>query len=392
MSDKEFLISRRSALKGMTAGIAGVSIGVSASVSSPGLVARDPDTTRSDLKRPVVINGKRMLTIDIHAHCQVDAIWPLVKDVLADEFEGENPFRRGPLYEMSDIPARLREMDAMGIDVQVLSLNTTQILTWAGRELAEESVAIQNQALTDMVKSYPDRFVAVGTVALQFPELAAAQLEHAVKKLGHKGVMIRASVNGEELSHPKFHPFWAKAEELGVMVFIHPDGFSEGEERFKGNGRLTNIIGYPLETTVALSHLIFEGTLDRFPGLKILASHGGGFLPSYIGRSDHCHNSNDRGCRGAEQKLPSEYIKQIYCDTLVYRTANLEHLIREVGPGQVVMGSDFPFGMVNKNAVAHVLSAQGLTDAEIAAILGGTAARLLNIDAAEYLRRNTARG
>jgi aminocarboxymuconate-semialdehyde decarboxylase len=194
--------------------------------------------------------------------------------------------------------------------------------------------------------------------------------------------MTTCSIDGVELADPRFNPFWAKAEELDVIVFLHPRGFVEGEERLAGRGRLGNIIGNPLETTVALSHLIFEGTLDRYPGVKIVAAHGGGFLPSYIGRSDHCHNSDDRGCRGEEQKKPSEYLQQIYFDSLVYRTRNLEHLINEAGVSQIVLGTDYPYGMENRNVIAHLLSVPGLSDEDREAILGGTLAGLLKLDAA----------
>ena len=134
----------------------------------------------------------------------------------------------------------------------------------------------------------PDRFVAFATVALQHPDLAVEQVEEGIKKYGLRGVSTGGSVNGMELADPKLHPFWAKVEQLGVLVFIHPQGTDELEEsgRLNGNGVLTNTIGNPLETTIALSHLIFDGTLDRFPGLKICAAHGGGYLPSYAARSD----------------------------------------------------------------------------------------------------------
>ena len=134
----------------------------------------------------------------------------------------------------------------------------------------------------------PERFVAFATAALQYPDLAAEQVEQAVKTLGFRGIGVAGSVASEDLAHPKFHPFWAKCEELGVLVFLHPLGTRELEPsgRLAGSGLLTNTIGNPLETTIALSHLIFEGTLDRFPGLKICAAHGGGFLPSYANRSD----------------------------------------------------------------------------------------------------------
>jgi aminocarboxymuconate-semialdehyde decarboxylase len=238
---------------------------------------------------------------------------------------------------------------------------------------------VQNEKLAEVCAAHPDRFVPIGAVALQHPDLAASQLEYAVKELGHRGVMTTGSIDGVELADPELHPFWAMAEKLDVVVFIHPDGFAEGESRFKGNGRLGNIIGNPLETTVALSHLIFEGTLDRYPGLKLVAAHGGGYLPAYIGRSDHCHSSDDRGCRGAEQKSPSEYLKHIYFDSLVYRTRNLENLIDEAGVSQIVLGTDYPYGMQNRNAVAHILSVPNLTDEQREAILGGTLARLLKL-------------
>jgi len=241
---------------------------------------------------------------------------------------------------------------------------------------------VQNEKLAEISAAYPDRFVPIGAVALQHPDLAASQLEHAVKELGHRGVMLTGSVDGRELADPVNNPFWAKAEELSAVVFIHPRGFVEGESRLQGNGRLGNIIGNPLENTVALSHLIFEGTLDRYPGLKVVGAHGGGYLPSYIGRSDHCHTSDDRGCSGEEQKKPSDYLKQIYFDSLVYRTQNLQQLIDEAGAAQIVLGTDYPYGMQNRNAVAHILSVPGLTDEQREAILGGTLAKLLNLNKA----------
>jgi aminocarboxymuconate-semialdehyde decarboxylase len=184
---------------------------------------------------------------------------------------------------MADTRARIAAMDAQGIDVEALSINPY----WYGaeRDLAAELIRIQNEKLADSIAG-SDRFVAFATVALQYPQLAAEQLDTAVKKLGYRGVSTGGSVDGEDLADPKFHPFLQKAEELGVLVFMHPQGTRELERsgRLKGSGLLGNTIGNPLETAIALSHLIFEGTLDRFPGLKICAAHGGGFLPSYAAR------------------------------------------------------------------------------------------------------------
>lgn len=222
-------------------------------------------------------------------------------------------------------------------------------------------------------------------MALQFPDLAAAQLEEGVKKYGLRGAAIGGNVAGQEISDPKFHPFWAKAEELGVLVFIHPQGDgapAQLDSRFKGNGYLNNVIGNPLETTIALSHLIFEGTLDKFPGLKICGAHAGGFLPSYSGRSDFgCPTRPDLcpgGTHGAIKKKPSEYLKQMYYDTMVFNAEGVRHLVAEVGASQLIVGTDYPYPWT-KTAVDLILDLPGLSDADKIAILGGTAANLLGI-------------
>jgi aminocarboxymuconate-semialdehyde decarboxylase len=375
--------NRREFLKAAFAASAGISFVGCSVASTPDdatKVGRDPDTLQADFPRPVMVNGKRMLTVDVHCHSQVADVWPLIEG--HEALGGDNPYGPNPLSRATDVSVRLADMDATGIDIQALSISVGQYFHWADRDLAAKIVRVQNEKLAEVSAAHPDRFVPIGAVALQHPDLAASQLEYAVKKLGHRGVMTTCSIDGAELADPRFNPFWAKAEELDVIVFLHPRGFVEGEERLAGRGRLGNIIGNPLETTVALSHLIFEGTLDRYPGVKIVAAHGGGFLPSYIGRSDHCHHSDDRGCRGEEQKKPSEYLQQIYFDSLVYRTRNLEHLINEAGVSQIVLGTDYPYGMQNRNVIAHVLSVPGLSDEDRQAILGGTLARLLKLDTA----------
>jgi aminocarboxymuconate-semialdehyde decarboxylase len=273
-------------------------------------------------------------------------------------------------------------MDEQGIDVEALSINPYWYT--ADRDLARQLIRIQNEKLAEACAANPDRFVAFASVALQHPDLAAEQLEAGVKRYGLRGAAIGGSVNGEELSDPKFHPFWAKAEQLGVLVFIHPQGTAElnNTSRLKGNGLLENVIGNPLETTIALSHLIFEGTLDRFPGLKICAAHGGGFLPSYAGRSDQgCLTFPDR-CPGPKggplKKKPTEYLRQLYYDSIVFTPEALRHLVAETGSSQIVVGTDYPYPWT-KTAVDHILGTPGLSDAERVAMLGGTAAKLLGI-------------
>src|SRR2546422_6474027 len=251
---------------GAMAGIAFVGCGLADAASAQAQTRR----------REVVVNGRRVKTVDVHAHCGVPEAMALMNLKVAPE-----------LLLMAKASDRIRAMDEQGIDVEALSINAYWYT--ADRDVATQLIKIQNEKLAEACAANPDRFVAFASVALQYPDLAAQQLEDGVKKYGLRGAAIGGSVNGEELSDPKFHPFWAKAEQLGVLVFIHPQGSGVAAEmpgRLKGNGLLENVIGNPLETTIALSHLIFEGTLDRFPGLKICAAHGGGYLPSYAGRSD----------------------------------------------------------------------------------------------------------
>jgi aminocarboxymuconate-semialdehyde decarboxylase len=320
-------------------------------------------------RREVVVNGKRVKTVDIHAHCAVPAAMALIKHPL-----------EAPGLLMADTSTRIAAMDAQGIDVEALSINPY----WyrAERDVAAELIKVQNETLVEFCAANPDRFVGFATASLQHPDLAAEQVEYAVKNLGFRGVGVGGSVAGEELANPRFHPFWAKCEALGVLVFMHPLGTRELEPsgRLGGSGLLTNTIGNPLETTIALSHLIFDGTLDRFPGLKICAAHGGGFLPSYANRSDAVIRTFPNRVGPPPKKKPTAYLRdgQLFFDTIVFTPEALRHLIAETGPGQIMVGTDYPFPWTSTE-VDLVLGTPGLTDDQRIAILGGTAARLLGI-------------
>ena len=333
-------------------------------------------TVATGKRRQVTIGGQRVLTIDVHSHVLVSEALDLVENYnqtesIRDQFASA----RGPGYDVRLADARLERMDREGLDVQVLGINP--FWYWAERGLANQIVEIQNDAIAKMCASHPDRFVGLASVALQFPDLAADQLEHGMKKQDMRGCLIGGSVNGEELSSPKFYPFWERAEQLQAFVFIHPQGFPEAQKRLQGNGYLTNVIGQPLETTVALSHLIFEGTLDRFPRLKICAAHAGGFLPSYSGRMDACLIAFPTSCKPVK-KEPSEYLKQLYFDSIIVTGEGLRHLVATAGVGQILLGTDFPTAW-NSNGVDHVLNTQRLSDADKKAILSGNAAKLLRI-------------
>jgi aminocarboxymuconate-semialdehyde decarboxylase len=326
-------------------------------------------TATQPRRRETVVAGKRVKVIDIHAHCAVPAAMELINQRLEAD-----------ALLMSDVGTRIAAMDVQGIDMEVLSINPY----WyhADRDSVADLIAVQNETMVEFCAAHPGRFAAFATVALQFPDLAAQQLEHAVKRLGYRGVGVAGSVAGQELADPKFHPFWANCEELGVLVFMHPLGTRELEPsgRLAGSGLLTNTIGNPLETTIALSHLIFEGTLDRFPGLKICAAHGGGFLPSYANRSDAVIRTFPNRVGPLPKKQPTAYLRdgQLYFDTIVFTPEALRHLIAETGADRIMVGTDYPFPWT-ATEVDLVLNTPGLSNDERIAILGGTAARLLGI-------------
>ena len=321
-------------------------------------------------RRQVVVKGRRVKTIDVHAHCLIPEALALVGQKIEDH----------QFPDLDEVgPKRIRAMDQQGIDLEAISINPFWYRT--ERDLAAEIVRINNEKLAELCGTHPDRFVGFASVALQFPDLAIQQLEHAVKKLGLRGPAVGASCAGDEFSHAKFHPFWAKCEELGILVFIHPQSTPELNKRFKGNGWLANTIGNPLDTTICLSHLIFEGTLDRFPGLKICAAHGGGYLPSYAPRSDHACRVAPWHCDSniALKKKPTEYLRTMYYDTLVFTSEMLRHLAAEVGASQLVIGTDHPIPW-HRNPVDHIMNSPDFTDEERIAMLGGTAAKLLGIE------------
>ena len=201
-----------------------------------------------------------------------------------------------------------------------------------------------------------------------------------MKKLGLKGAAVGASCAGDDFSDPKFQPFWKKCEDLGHTVFIHPQSTPELHKRLAGNGWLANTIGNPLDTTICLSKFIFEGTLDRHPKLKLCSAHGGGFLPSYAPRSDNACRVGPDQCNPdiKLKKKPTEYLRDMYFDTLVFTSEALRHLAAEVGVNRLVIGTDHPIPWNENPGRSHPERA-GFTDEEKIAMLGATAAKLLNI-------------
>jgi aminocarboxymuconate-semialdehyde decarboxylase len=329
-------------------------------------------------------------TIDIHSHVGVPAAAQIAQPHLdlskiplahfaTDNVRALNARqeadRRTRMTGLDNgLDERLRDMDDMGLDMQLVMPPPPQCYFTVPVEIAVKATRVLNDGIAAYVARKPDRFVALGTVPLQDGNEAAKELERSMKELGFKGCQILTNVAGKELSDPAFAPFWAKAEQLGALVVIHPNGFTGGE-RFS---RLyfSNVIGNPLDTTVALHYLIFDGVLERHPNLKILAVHGGGYLGGYSGRIDHAWGARSDVANNLP-KPPTEYLKKVYFDTVVFTPHQLEYLVNVFGADHVIMGTDYPFDMADYDPVGHVVNTESLDAKTVAAICGGNAKRLL---------------
>jgi aminocarboxymuconate-semialdehyde decarboxylase len=328
--------------------------------------------------------------VDLHCHyanpevaAQVAPLNPGQHDpltVFSNDFTRETNAKqmktRGP--QLSSIEVRLKDMDRMGIDVQAISPAPNQTYYFTEPGLGAELARKVNERLAEIVAGHPDRFVALGTVPLQDAGLAVAELEYAVKKLGLRGVEVNPSVNGLDLSDKKLglEKFFSKLEELGVIMFMHPVGFTHAERL--SDHYFNNVIGNPLETTVAASHLIFDGVMDRHPKLKVVLPHAGGFLAHYWARMDHAHKAR-ADCRVVIKKKPSSYLERFYFDTITFDPGMLRHLVERFGADHVVLGTDYPFDMGVEDPVGFIRKA-GFSQKQLDEIQGKNAARLLKID------------
>lgn len=335
-----------------------------------------------------VSNGLETLVVDIHCHreCQAAADLmkaeaervgfvplsfgnELTKAVNAKQLETIKP-------KMTNLSERIADMDKMGVDIQAVSVSPYQFYYWAEPEAAREAARLCNDDMAGAIAEYPDRLVGLGTVPLQHAESAVAELERCMGELGFRGVEINTNVGGRELSEDDFDPFFAKADELGAVIFIHPAGYTH-PDRFADH-YFQNVIGHPIESTIAISQLIFGGTMEKHPGLKIAVAHGGGFLPMYGGRMDHAYHARDDVSHGLP-KPPGEYLKRFYFDTMVFAPDQIEYLVKKYGPEHVLLGTDYPYDMGYYDPVGLVQSVAGLSDDDVATICGGSAAKLLGI-------------
>jgi len=328
-------------------------------------------------------------TVDVHAHVLIPEIEALVAGLpgLA-EARALDARRNGPAAQavsgpmvaeriprLTDVAVRLAAMDTQGVDVQLVSPSPSHYHYWADEETAEKVYRFAAEATAAHCAQAPDRLHGLGLVPLQHPASAVRALELAMG-MGLLGVEISSHAPGRELSDPAYEPFWTRAEETGAILFLHPFGCTLDERL--DQWYLSNTVGQPTENAVALSHLIFSGVLDRHPELKLIAAHGGGYLPTHIGRSDHAWSARSDAGAGCAH-LPSSYLKRLYFDSLVHDPQVLRELIRVVGADRVLLGSDFPFDMGTDDPVG-ALRAAGLSDPDFHAVRGGNAAALLRKD------------
>jgi len=328
-------------------------------------------------------------TVDIHAHVFTPACQELVTGLMAPQYDPfsywagkeTNEYQVGHTAEifpkLTDPAVRITDMDAMGVDVQAISVAPPQYYYWTDVELGRRLARMQNENLASMVHDNPDRLVGLATVPMQNVSSAVKELEYCIRELGFRGVEINTNIFGLDLDDPRYRPFFAKAEELDIVVLLHPNGFTDGErlQRYY----TTNVIGNPLDTTVAINRIIHGGVLEEHPALKLCLVHGGGFLPFYSSRIDHSYEAWPEG-RHHITRPPSTYLKQVYVDSLVFDSVHLEFLIQQMGADHVVVGTDYPFDMGYYDPLGQLDGVAGLKNAAREAIRSATASRLLKLD------------
>lgn len=326
-------------------------------------------------------------TVDAHAHILAEETMALMRkeapkvgprmeriddDFAVLEVAGSRyrPFPRGGW----DIERRLADMDAAGIDVQLISNTPQTFLYNQDPSLTAALAALQNDEIAKAVAANPERLIGLATLPMQAPALAADELTRAIRRLGLKGAQIGSNVNGRNLDDPELGPLWAAANELGALIMVHPTQVA-GAERLRSY-YLANLIGNPLDTTIAAACLAFGGVIERHPNIKFLMVHGGGFVPYQAGRFRHGWHVRPEP-RAALKAPPDASLDRLYFDTIVHGHAALEFLVSSAGASRVLLGSDYPFDMGTLDCVRQV-RALPLAEPDKATILGGAAMALLN--------------
>jgi aminocarboxymuconate-semialdehyde decarboxylase len=336
-------------------------------------------------------------SVDIHIHLRVPAADDLVRPHLPKEVGAPPHVLASPqsaaqnkqqqldrAANLVDMSIRLPDMDRMIVDVAAMSCSPQQFYYGLEPSLGHESSQAVNDGIAAQMKNAPERHIGLGTVPLQDTDLAIKELKRCINDLGFPGLQIGARVTQtEELSTPRLDPFWAAVQELDVPMLIHPSSFASAR---LAPHHLLNIIGNPLDTTVGVHHLIFDGVLERYPDLKFVLSHGGAFASHYFARMDHAYGARP-DCRDTIHQKPSVYLRKFYFDTLVFSVEQLDFLIKTFGVDHVLIGTDYPFDMGEYDPVEHVYQAHDLSENDREKICGLNALGLLKRDASEFTHR-----
>jgi aminocarboxymuconate-semialdehyde decarboxylase len=328
--------------------------------------------------------------IDIHTHVALPEVLALAKKV---RIKGTGPGKQHwvpksamkghatqsvfPAATLSKPKARLKDMDKMGVDIQVISMNLPTPSYWADGATGQKIARQCNDSIAEFVAAYPDRYIGIGAVPLQDQGRTVREMEY-LSSIGLKGVTIPSHIRAKDIGIKKFRKFWAKAEELDMPIYIHPRGFTHDERLHEYF--LWNSIGQPLEEALAMSSIIYEGILDDFPKLKIIIAHGGGYLPYYAGRTDKAYQSRPE-TRKNITRPPSEYLSRFFYDTVIFDRDMLELLVKKAGDKQIMMGTDYPRGEIEEDPIGFVSRSKALSRQSKDKIIGLNAAKIFKIKA-----------
>lgn len=328
------------------------------------------------------------MIVDMHTHTFCPAVEPLVRD---QPGYGTIPYKRDMSLEsaatdaeqgaklrepFNDILRRRADMARMRVDAQVIAPAPGQQHYWAEAALLARISVMQNDHVAALVAQDPSAFAGLGTLPMADVPAAVAEARRGVEELGLRGFQIDSRVNERELSDRAFDPLWERLSALGALLVIHPLGFSDGGRL--GPFFMVNTVGQPLEETIAFHHLVLGGVMDRHPGLQVLICHGGGYVPSYVGRLDHAWEHRPE-LRRLTARPPSAYLPQFWFDTCVFRPDLIGNLVRLAGAERVMLGSDYPFDMGDLDPLGTLEACEGLPAGAREAIAGGNARRLFRL-------------